>query len=67
MAKNEIAESSELLNKRQAAEFCKVSEATIQRWMEANKVTYIKIGARVLFRKDKLIDDLKKFEVPVQN
>lgn len=64
---NQTNDSLELLDKKQAAEFCRVSEVTINRWMSTNKIAFIKIGARVLFRKSQLIKDLEKFTVPAEN
>lgn len=62
-----IEDNGELLNKKQAAALCKVSTATIQRWMNLRQLSFIRIGKRVLFRKSQLLEDLKKFEVPAQN
>lgn len=57
----------QIMSIREAAEFCKVSRVTLNRWMKENLISCIKIGGRVLFLKAQLVEDLKKFEVPVQN
>jgi excisionase family DNA binding protein len=50
------------LNKKEAAEFCKVSVVTLNRWIADNSIRFIKINGRVLFLKSHLIEDLQKFE-----
>jgi predicted site-specific integrase-resolvase len=50
------------LNKKEAAEFCKVSVVTLHRWIADNSIRCIKINGRVLFLKSHLIEDLQKFE-----
>lgn len=62
-----LINNEQLLSKKQAAAFCGVSQPTITRWMKKNKISYIKIVKRVLFCKDQLIEDLKKFTVPAEN
>lgn len=60
-------EAQQILSIKEAAEFCKVSRVTLNRWMKENLISCIKIGGRVLFLKSQLVEDLKKFQTPVLN
>lgn len=43
-----------LLTKEDVAERYRVSQATINRWLAARKIPYIKMGGRVLFKETDL-------------
>lgn len=55
--------TQKIMSKKETATFCGVSIPTINRWMKDGKLSYIKIGRRVLFSQLQVIDDLQKFIV----
>ena len=57
-----IAQPIVTMDKKEVAEFCKVSIATINRWMKEGILSFIKIERRVLFLQSQVIEDLKQFQ-----
>lgn len=53
----------QMLTKKETAQFCKVSIATINRWMKKGRLSYLKLGRKVLFNQNQVIQDLEKFKV----
>ncbi len=53
----------QILTKKETAQFCKVSVATINRWMKIGKLSYLKLGRKVLFSQTQVIQDLEKFKI----
>ncbi|MEZ5040294.1 MAG: helix-turn-helix domain-containing protein [Saprospiraceae bacterium] len=49
------------MTKKETAYFCKVSIATINRWMKTGRISYLKLGRKVLFNHDQVLQDLEKF------
>jgi len=47
------------MNKKEAADFLRISLATIKRLMKEKKIPYSKINGRVLFLKEELIKWVK--------
>jgi len=54
---------SSMMTKKEAALFCKVSIATINRWMKLGKISYLKLGRKVLFNQAQVIEDLERFKI----
>ncbi len=52
-----------MMTKKETASFCKVSIATINRWMKKGKLSYLKLGRKVLFSQSQVIQDLEKFKI----
>lgn len=46
------------MNKTAAARYCGVSVETLDRYRQAGKIAYLKIGDRILFRQNQLDDFL---------
>jgi predicted DNA-binding transcriptional regulator AlpA len=55
--------NDEVLNKKEAAQFLKMSIANLSRLMKEKRIPYSKVNGRVLFLKNNLIKWLKKHEV----
>ena len=55
--------STTMMSKKETAEFCKVSLATINRWMKDGRLRYLKLGRRVLFNQEHVLADLERHEV----
>lgn len=53
--------NSKFMTKKETAYFCKVSIATINRWMKTGRISYLKLGRKVLFNHDQVLQDLEKF------
>lgn len=51
--------SNEILTKKEAAEFLRISIATIDRLMRDRKIPFSKINGKVLFQKKDIIDLLE--------
>ena len=49
-----------LTTKREVAEFCRVTTRTIEAWMKANRLSYLKIGRTVRFRMVDVIAHLER-------
>jgi predicted site-specific integrase-resolvase len=47
-----------ILTKQQAADFCQISMATMTKWMREGVVSFRKIGRRVFFDRDRLLDEV---------
>jgi excisionase family DNA binding protein len=52
-----------LLDKRETARRLKKSPRTVDAWMKARKLPYIKVGRSVLFRWSAVLDRLESFRV----
>ena len=55
--------SNEILTKKEAAEFLRISIATIDRLMRDRKIPFSKINGKVLFQKKDLIDLLESKKI----
>jgi excisionase family DNA binding protein len=53
--------SGNLLNKNELREYIGVSKGTIDNWMKANKIQYIKVGNVVRFDKSVIDNDLRVY------
>ena len=53
--------SGNLLNKNELREYVGVSKGTIDNWMKANKIHYIKVGNVVRFDKSVIDNDLRVY------
>jgi excisionase family DNA binding protein len=56
----------EVMTKKQASQYLKISVATLERWMAAERVPVVKLGRRVLFRKEALDALLRQHERPAK-
>ena len=54
---------NEILTKKEAAEFLRISIATINRLMKKRKIPFSKINGKVLFQRKDLIDCLERKKV----
>lgn len=71
---NQIAMNQEqevspvFVTKKEIAATCKVTIVTVSAWMKSGKIPYLKIGRRVLFDKQKVMNHLvEKYEVNKQS
>ena len=56
-----------MLTKRETAEYFRVEERTLETWMQARLIPYIRIGHTVRFRMSDLLLELdKRFRVPAK-
>jgi excisionase family DNA binding protein len=53
----------DILNKKQAAQYLKISVPTLDRLMKAKKIPYVKLNGRVLFLREALLDWLKNKQI----
>jgi excisionase family DNA binding protein len=56
----------DVMTKKQASQYLKISLATLERWMAAERVPVVKLGRRVLFRKESLDALLRQHERPAK-
>lgn len=54
---------SKFLSKKELAHMCGVTIFTISKWMKDGKISYLKIGRKVLFPEKKVLEQLGQFEV----
>ncbi len=54
---------SPLLNEREAAAFLNVSRMTLIRWRQAGKIHFYRLGWRICYSKQQLLDFLASREV----
>ena len=50
------------LSKKELATLVGVTIVTISRWMKDGKISYLKIGRRVLFQEQKVLAQLNQYE-----
>jgi excisionase family DNA binding protein len=55
--------ADEILDKRETARRLKKSVRTVDAWMKAKKLPYVKVGRSVLFRWSAILDRLEAFRV----
>ncbi|WP_367392767.1 helix-turn-helix domain-containing protein [Lewinella sp. LCG006] len=55
--------SSSILTVKETAALCCVSRSTLLRWRREGKIRCVKIGRRVLFNREKVLEDLEQFSV----
>lgn len=53
-----------LMNIDEAAQCLRLQPSTLRRWVYERRISYVKLGRRVLFRKDVLDDLIKNSERP---
>ena len=53
-------QEAKLLSQKEAAEFLKISEATLIKFKKEGKISYTKMGKRYYFSKDELISNMYK-------
>jgi excisionase family DNA binding protein len=51
---------TELLTLAEAAAFLRVSKVTIHKWLREGKITTIRMGTRLRFKKEQLLNDFNK-------
>ena len=54
------------INKRQLSHVTGISESTINYWLAKRKITYYKVGGRVVFDLRDVINFMEQFRVPAK-
>jgi excisionase family DNA binding protein len=57
---DESNKPTELLTLAEAAAFLRVSKVTIHKWLKEGKISTIRMGTRLRFKKDQLLSDFNK-------
>ena len=56
-----------LLNVKEAADFLNISKVTLYRMTSKKQISHYKVGAKILFDKEKLIEWISNLEVVPEN
>ncbi len=56
-------QSDEILNKRELARRIRKSNRTVDAWMKAKRLPYLKVGKTVLFRWSDVLEKLSSYRV----
>jgi len=59
---NELGKA-EILNMNQTAERLRISRRTLHNWMMARRIPFFRVGRRILFRWDRVLEALDAWEV----
>lgn len=56
-----LPEDEQLLNPTETVAMLRISKVTLQKWMKADKLPYLRMGRKVYFKKSEVIKALNNF------